>query len=125
MATRKFRKAINFDLGTNELKAIFGEDTRPAYLAIKKYLLKNGFEHRQYSGYFSMRTMEDADIAILINTMSKELPWMRDCLQKIDVTNVYKSTDMLSAFKDVDLDVGEVEIALTDPLADASIKSTK
>ena len=46
------RKAINFDLSTNELKKHFN-NTAEAYNKIKEFMLKNGFEHRQYSGYVS------------------------------------------------------------------------
>jgi cell filamentation protein len=119
MAARRFRKAIHFDLGTNELKAIFGNDTRPAYNAIRKYLEARGFEHRQYSGYFSIKSMEAVEIVILIDGMNKDLPWMKDCLQQIDVTNVYKNTDMMTAFRGVGVDSGEVTLALSDDLLNA------
>ena len=58
------RKAINFDLSTNELKKHF-KDTRESYIKIKTFMLENGFEHRQYSGYASKEPMDDIQIDIL------------------------------------------------------------
>ncbi|MGI0440118.1 hypothetical protein ACRE1S_06290 [Helicobacter himalayensis] len=58
------RKAINFDLSTNELKKHFN-NTAEAYSQIKTFMLENGFEHRQYSGYASKETMDEDDIVVL------------------------------------------------------------
>lgn len=51
-------KAINFDLSTNELKKYFS-NTAEAYNQIKSFMLNNGFDHRQYSGYASKEVMDD------------------------------------------------------------------
>jgi len=102
MATRKSRKSINFDLGTNELKSFFGTDTRPAYRAIRKFLETRGFEHRQYSGYFSLKPMESAEIINILEDMNIEFPWMRSCLQQIDITNIDRFTDARYIFEAVE-----------------------
>ncbi len=49
------RKAINFDLSTNELESIFGKNnTSKPYSDIKRFMESNGFMHRQYSGYVAV-----------------------------------------------------------------------
>lgn len=46
-------KCINFDLYTQELLKHFPKGTVKPYTLIKDFFEKNGFEHRQYSGYQS------------------------------------------------------------------------
>lgn len=90
MSEEKTRKALYFDLDTAKLKEKGFKDTRPAYAKIKDFLLKNGFEHRQYSGYVSKEPLDRADIVILAKEMAKKLAWFQDCLQKFDSTEVVK-----------------------------------
>ena len=66
------RKAINFDLSTNELKKHF-KDTREPYIKIKTFMLENGFEHRQYSGYASKELMDDKAISLLAEILNEEI----------------------------------------------------
>ena len=68
------RKAINFDLSTADLKKYF-KNTAEAYSQIKNFMLQNGFEHRQYSGYVT-------------------------CTQKFDVTDVDKHHDLINILVD-------------------------
>lgn len=56
----KNRKALNFDLSTNELKKHFNS-TAEAYSQIKIFMIENGFEHRQYSGYISKEPMNERE----------------------------------------------------------------
>ena len=90
-------KAINFDLNTNELKKHFNNTTE-AYNQIKKFMLENGFEHRQYSGYASKEVMDDDDIVLLTEKMAEQFPWLSTCIQEIDVTDIgeqYSLKDIL------------------------------
>ena len=53
MSVSTCKKAINFDLDTNALKINYGgSNYREAYIDIETFMEHNGFEHRQWSGYF-------------------------------------------------------------------------
>lgn len=45
------RKAINFDIDTKKYEEFTGKKSPFAYDEIKRFLKRNGFEHRQGSGY--------------------------------------------------------------------------
>lgn len=87
------RKAINFDLSTNELKKHF-RNTTEAYNQIKDFMLQNGFEHRQYSGYASKEVMEDDDITLLVLNITNKLTWLYSCTQRFDVTDIGEQHDL-------------------------------
>ncbi|NDJ28044.1 hypothetical protein DMB95_09355 [Campylobacter sp. MIT 12-8780] len=91
------RKAINFDLYTNELKKHF-QDTREAYAQVKEFMLKNGFEHRQYSGYASKNSLSERAISKLSTKLVTNFPWLASCVKRFDVTDIgeqYDLTDQL------------------------------
>lgn len=92
------RKAINFDLSTNELKKRF-KNTIEAYNQIKYFMLQNGFEHRQYSGYVSKEPMEDDDITVLTETLNEKFTWLKDCIQEFDVTDIGEQYSLNYIFK--------------------------
>ena len=92
------RKAINFDLSTNELKKHF-PNTAEAYNQIKSFMLKNGFEHRQYSGYASIEPMDNDDIASLARRISKNFPWLSPCVQAFDVTDIGEQYSLKHIFE--------------------------
>ena len=94
---RLSRKAINFDLSTNELNKHF-KDTREPYNLIKDFMLENGFEHRQYSGYMSKEAMDEFDIELLIKRMSKQYSWLYSCVQRFDVTDIGEQYDLTHLF---------------------------
>ena len=81
------KRAINFDLSTVELKKLFG-NTAEAYNQIKTFMLANGFEHRQYSGYVSRESMGDDEILSVMEKISRSLPWLGHCVKEFDVTNI-------------------------------------
>lgn len=89
------RKAINFDLSTKALKEYYpGKHYRNGYRDIEKFLLNNGFKHRQWSGYVSTKSIADYEIGKIIDEMNKELPWLKKCVNHFDVTEVGKQYDM-------------------------------
>ena len=94
----KARKMINFDLSTIELKKYY-KDTREPYGLIKKFMLENGFEHRQYSGYASTKPMSNSEVTEIARKMSKEFPWLGDCIQEFDVTDIGKQYSLKDNFK--------------------------
>jgi virulence-associated protein VapD len=98
MASQKRYKAINFDLDTNKLRQVFGEKgRRKAYAQIKSFLLKNGFEHKQWSGYASLKPMSYAEVYDVVFKMIDQCPWLPECVNQFDATNVMAETDMLEA----------------------------
>jgi virulence-associated protein VapD len=63
MAAQKRYKAINFDLDTQSLRQLFGEKgRRKAYAQIQSFFTKNGFEHKQWSGYISLKPMSYGEV---------------------------------------------------------------
>lgn len=95
----KIHKAINFDLDTNALKKIFTDDYSVAYKQIKKFMLDNGFSHRQYSGYISDKPLSEKDIYKLIYDLKNTLPWIMDKVNKFDVTDIGLQYDLTNNFK--------------------------
>ena len=89
------RKAINFDLSTNALEQYFS-NTAEAYSKIKQFMLQNGFEHRQYSGYVSKEAIKDGDVAILVRNLSQRFSWLYPCTQKFDVTDIGEQHDLMA-----------------------------
>ncbi|RAX56414.1 hypothetical protein CCZ01_09590 [Helicobacter monodelphidis] len=87
MNEARFRKAIHFDLSTNELKKFFA-DTRKPYSQIKQFMLKNGFEHSQYSGYISKEPMDRNDISNIAKKLGRAFTWLESSMQRMQVTNV-------------------------------------
>jgi virulence-associated protein VapD len=92
---------INFDLSTEKLRKEFGySGYRKAYKLISRFFATNGFEHHQYSGYLSSQALSYAEVYdLVLNTMVSKLPWLIDCVQKFDATNVTSQSNMLSAIK--------------------------
>lgn len=97
---RRYLKAINFDLSVHELEKYY-PDYRKAYYDLKRFFRKQGFEHRQGSGYVSRKKLIQADIIDLLDVMNEELPWMHDCVTRIDVTNIGAQHDLKDLLKDL------------------------
>lgn len=105
---RKYYKAINFDLDTNQLKNYYpGANYRHAYKDLGRFFDEHGFSHRQGSGYISVNKLTTADIYDLMDDLNHLLPWIGMCVKKIDVTNVgrqYDLTDLLRPAEDLIID---------------------
>ncbi|CAD7289522.1 hypothetical protein LMG7974_01599 [Campylobacter majalis] len=82
------RKSINFDFDTKKLEELTGSKTK-AYYQIEKFMLENGFIHRQGSGYLSKETLQDYDIFALIEKMVYKFEWFYECYKKFDVARYY------------------------------------
>ncbi|HIC4041372.1 TPA: VapD family protein, partial [Campylobacter jejuni] len=93
------RKAINFDLSTKELKKCFS-DTREPYNQIKQFMLENGFEHRQYSGYASIKPISDKRINLIVKKLAKKFPYLSNAIQEFDVTDIGEQYSLSHIFKD-------------------------
>jgi virulence-associated protein VapD len=108
MAKRENRKSINFDLITLRLYEVFGESgTGKAYTGIKRFMLRHGFEHKQYSGYVSSKRMSYVDTYDLIRDMRHQLPWLARCIQKLDITDYMAESDALEFVINERVDVGD------------------
>ncbi len=97
MNKKEIKRAINFDLDTKELLKHF-KNTHKAYSDIKSFMKKNGFEHRQYSGYISNNPISVSEILVLTNTLNKQFKWLKDCVQKYDVTEIGETYDLKYIF---------------------------
>lgn len=96
----KIRKAINFDLDTQKLKDFYpGNNYRDAYTDIQKFLFLNEFEHRQWSGYTSKIAMSEAEVAKLVGAMNRALPWLKECVNRFDVTDIGEQHDLIYIFE--------------------------
>ena len=81
------RKAINFDLSTKSLEKYF-KDTREPYSLIKEFMLENGFEHRQYSGYTSKESIDERRVTRIVNKLTKKFAWLGECVKEFDITEI-------------------------------------
>lgn len=95
------RKAINFDLDTKALKRHCCKTNSPferlkAYKEIGDFLKKNGFSHRQWSGYVSESPISMSEITSIITELSREKDWFSKCVRKFDVTEIGTQYDMLN-----------------------------
>lgn len=89
------RKALYFDLNTKKYEEHTGKKAPTAYAEIKRFLKRNGLEHRQGSGYISKESLTDGKIFAIIQNMSMELEWLRECIEQIDVTNIGKQHSLV------------------------------
>jgi len=96
----RIRRAINFDLDTKALKEFYpGKDYRAAYGEIKAFMENNGFEHRQWSGYASKIAIEKDELLGYIGEMAHRFPWLSQCVNRFDVTNIGRTYNMIDTIK--------------------------
>lgn len=101
---KKIKKAFNFDLDTKALKKYYCKSNKPleylnAYKDIKKFLNKNEFSHRQWSGYISDEPMEKIKPLRIAENLSKEFPWLAKCVNHFDVTDIGEQYDLTDIIK--------------------------
>ena len=86
------KKALNFDLDTNAMKTL---GVYPdGYRKLGKSLHDAGFIHRQGSGYVSKEKLLNDDVNDIIVNITVKNPWLVQCVQKLDVTDVGKQHDL-------------------------------
>jgi virulence-associated protein VapD len=116
------RKQIAFDLSHEALKQHYPhKDTardpqffKRAYKDIQRFMASNGFERRQHSVYVSTGEMTTLDVAVLMQRMSSQLPWLGQCAEKVHATDIGAQHSLLgllrpSAQLEVSLDRQTVE----------------
>ena len=132
MAKKKIRKAINFDLDDKLLQEAYPKPSyKHAWDDIKKFMLANGFIHRQYSGYESIEAMTQLKINKLIDDMITALPWLteKDVVKQIDVTDIGESYSLKHLFvkgvvtKELNLPVVDKPTEPPNPRPKVSIKA--
>lgn len=101
MQKNETRKAINFDLDTKDLKRYYCKTNNPferlkAYREIGDFLKKNGFSHRQWSGYTSNNPLSMTEITDIVSRLSEEKSWFPKCVRKFDVTEIGEQYDMMN-----------------------------
>lgn len=93
----KHFKALNFDLDTEKLKEAYSvKKYTKAYDEIRKFLKANGFNHRQGSGYNSKEKITTPQLMDILENLFEKYPKIKECVKKLDATNVGKDYDMLS-----------------------------
>jgi virulence-associated protein VapD len=116
---RRQFKAINFDLIIKKLVEEFGQGKHlRAYAQVRRFLEKNGFEHRQWSGYRSKSTMTYTELLDVCMRLFAQFPWLGRCANRFDVTNIGREYDMLGIVKE---QIPEAEAGVDiefDPLLD-------
>ena len=60
----------------------------------RKYLEENGFQHRQYSGYLSVKQIYEIEAYEIVSHMYHKFPWLYNCVQRMDLTEVGDSFDL-------------------------------
>ena len=92
----KSRKQIAFDLKQDLLKKYYPKPKvnlnsqyyKKAYGDLKEFFKNENWEHRQGSVYTSRDILTYYDVAKLMEKIAKDMPWLSDCVDTIDVTNV-------------------------------------
>lgn len=109
---RKYYKALNFDLDRHKLQEYYpGANYRKAYSDLQRFFKLHQFSHRQGSGYISDSKLATADIYDLMDELSQQFPWIGECVNKIDVTNVGRQhdlKDLLKPMEDITIDSSEL-----------------
>ncbi|MGN0764872.1 MAG: hypothetical protein ACI4MO_00110 [Christensenellales bacterium] len=90
-------KAINFDLDTRKMRQ--HKKYPVGYTEIKRSLLQLGFTHRQWSGYTSKSKLVSSEVIEIVEKLVKAHPWLSDCANKFDVTDIGKQFDLMDVVR--------------------------
>lgn len=90
----KCQRAINFDLDTKAMTQI-GINTN-GYAKLRTSFEKQGFEHRQGSGYISKQPLSDRRLYKALYNIAKDNLWLASCVNTFDVTNILGKFDVKS-----------------------------
>lgn len=103
------KRAINFDLKIERLKEVYPTNNyNNAYNDIRYFMLKNGFVHRQGSGYISKGNVTIDEAILLVQNLSEEFSWFSHSVEKIDMTTIGKVFD-LTTYLNGDLEDEEID----------------
>lgn len=80
-------------MDTKELSVFFSPYNK-AYFEVRRFFKQHGFSHRQGSGYISDKKLSTVEVMLLVDEIIEAFPWMSDCVEKIDVTNIGSQYDL-------------------------------
>ena len=90
--------AISFDLSIAALEENYsGNSYNNAYGDIKKFLASKGFERQQGSVYFGDSTVDAVKTVMAVNEMSRNFPWLKDCVSDIRMLRIEENNDLSPA----------------------------
>jgi len=94
-------RSLHFDLNTKKLKEHYlNKNYTEAYNDIKKFLIKNGFEHKKDSDYISKEKLKPSEVAFIIQDLTKKYIWLKACCKKFE-SFVYRPDDKLDLLKTI------------------------
>lgn len=90
---------LSFDLDTIKLK-IYYSKTSPqgAYDVVKRFLKKNGFEHKKDSDYVNIN-IDKVTAAELMYFFAKENKWFPLCINKMNISPNVETLDISAQLK--------------------------
>lgn len=104
----KKRYAINFDLKIEQLRQYYSStNPKGAYGKITSFMKRNGFEHRQWSGYISKHTLSKSELIDFTMKLHKEFPWLINCEGSMDATVITSIFDIKQMILDTMTDDDE------------------
>lgn len=93
------RKAFHFDLDEEKLKSLYPSESEKGYknawVKIRAFLEKHGFEHAQYSGYESVQPMSYYQAYAVLEKLQDTFPWFQECAQVATLTEIGRRYDVL------------------------------
>ena len=109
------KRQITFDLGENKLRMYYPKPAftlnpmyyKKAWKDIAKFMRQQDFEHRQYSVYVSSKPMTSVEINALVKNMVQAMPWLNQCLNAMDVTNIGKQHSLMTAVEEASRNLGQ------------------
>ena len=110
------RQGIHFDMDTKALEIYYPKAAwRAAYEDVKTFLIDNGFEHEQGSGYHSIRPMAQAKAVDILDNMLTTYPWLHKCVRICTVADVPATYDFSDIFdKDADVPARDADVKAHD-----------
>lgn len=83
---RRYIWEINFDLDTKLFSNYPSDNWRKTYNDIFVFMNKNGFEHRQGSGYISKTPLSEFNLEGVLTRHVQENLWLADSIREIETT---------------------------------------
>ena len=107
------RYAINFDLTIEQLKLYYSaSNPKGAYAKISRYMKKNGFSHRQWSGYISDKTLSKSELIDFTMKLHQEFPWLIQCEDSMDATVITSIFDIKKMILDATIDEDDMDMGI-------------
>jgi len=101
MHNNKQIRSLHFDLDINKLKEHYpNKNYTEAYNDIKKFLIKNGFEHKKDSDYISKEKLYSHDIQDMIEHLTIKYNWLKTCCKKFE-SFIYRPENRLDLLKTI------------------------